>query len=38
MICSARPAADGLLVLDVGADVEGGAGREGPRVAMWKTE
>jgi hypothetical protein len=38
MTCSAITPADGLLARDVGADVEGGAGREGPCVALWKTE
>jgi hypothetical protein len=38
MTCSAIPAACGVLALDVGADVEGGAEREGPCAAMWKTE
>src|SRR5580704_918062 len=38
MTCSAIPAPDGLLAPDVGTDVEGGAEREGPCVAMWKTE
>jgi hypothetical protein len=38
MTCSAIPAAGELLAPDVGADVDGGAGWEGPCVAMWKTE
>ena len=38
MTCSAIPAAGGLLARDVGADVEGGAEREGPCVAVRKTE
>jgi hypothetical protein len=42
MTCNAIPAVDGLLArdagADVGADVEDGAEREGPCVAMRKTE
>ncbi|HEV2254792.1 MAG TPA: hypothetical protein VGS06_16510 [Streptosporangiaceae bacterium] len=42
MTCSAIPAACRLLApdeaADVGADVERGAEREGPCVAMWNTE